>query len=303
MVEQFEFVSHMKEIPIHCFIAGIEYFPPHFHYDIEIIFVLDGEIELTMGQKVYNLDVGDIILINSQTSHSFKWTAGNNALLFLQMDPIIFQSVEKRSEIYTFSCNTASGDGKEKSFIDLRRSLSRIGWEIYNHDKGFRYYIKSEIFNIIGLLIRNFETASENRSLIRKDDIDRIKKIVNYVEMNYTSKIQLDDISNHVNLSTHRFSHYFREKMGMTFQKYLSHIRVGHAKEMLTGTNNTILEISMECGFGSTSGLHRQFNQIISLSPGDFRKLHKPKTGIIEEQGSYTSFNMDYAYELLKDYL
>ena len=58
----------------------------------------------------------------------------------------------------------------------------------------------------------------------------------------------------------------------MNFNTLLSMIRLDEAKTLLKNTKSSILEISMECGFGSERAFYRQFKAILGISPKDYRK-------------------------------
>lgn len=47
--------------------------PPHIHHDqIETFFILEGEMEITVGGQVYEAKAGDFVHVSKNTPHSFK---------------------------------------------------------------------------------------------------------------------------------------------------------------------------------------------------------------------------------------
>ena len=47
--------------------------PPHIHHDqIETFYILEGEMEITVGNQVYEAKAGDFVHVSKDTPHSFK---------------------------------------------------------------------------------------------------------------------------------------------------------------------------------------------------------------------------------------
>ncbi|MDD4201113.1 MAG: cupin domain-containing protein, partial [Eubacteriales bacterium] len=108
----FQDMSFSDAAPVQYVLSSIEDTWAHWHKEIEILFLLSGELQLTVDNTKYNLKTGDIILINSNQIHSIN---GNNDLAYiLQFVPEVISRVYGSEELYQFNLNTASLDlGKE----------------------------------------------------------------------------------------------------------------------------------------------------------------------------------------------
>ena len=53
----------------------------HWHTAIEIMYIIDGEIDVMMNQQTVILKPGDVFLIDSRLPHSTKSVHGNHAVL------------------------------------------------------------------------------------------------------------------------------------------------------------------------------------------------------------------------------
>ena len=60
--------------------------------------------------------------------------------------------------------------------------------------------------------------------------------------------------------------------LGRSIKEYLVDIRVIHAKMRLTNTNDKILTVALESGFGSLSSFYEIFHKNTGVSPARFRK-------------------------------
>lgn len=64
----------------------------------------------------------------------------------------------------------------------------------------------------------------------------------------------------------------FRHYMGTTIVSYWSGIKLSHAKELLTNSNLTVLEISTRLGYETASHLNHLFKKHYGVSPSVYRK-------------------------------
>ena len=75
------------------------------------------------------------------------------------------------------------------------------------------------------------------------------------------------------------FSRYFRNATGQTFTAYLNTIRMNHACQLLLETDDTVLEIALECGYENVSYFIRLFGNLMHCTPLQYRlsKQHRLK--------------------------
>jgi len=68
------------------------------------------------------------------------------------------------------------------------------------------------------------------------------------------------------------FSRFFKRHTGRTFSRFFNEAKVARASRLLVESAETVLSISLECGFGSLSHFNRTFEEIKGSSPGRWRK-------------------------------
>ncbi|WP_207634170.1 cupin domain-containing protein, partial [Halalkalibacter urbisdiaboli] len=60
---QYELIDYQVDLPINIFTHTVESFPYHWHEATEILFVLEGELEIRVNQDNYQLRMGDLFLV------------------------------------------------------------------------------------------------------------------------------------------------------------------------------------------------------------------------------------------------
>lgn len=99
-----------------------------------------------------------------------------------------------------------------------------------------------------------------------------IEKACKYINRNYSKSISIDDISDYVSLNKHYFIRIFKKELSTTPNQYIKDTRLFYARLMLIQTDLTIDEISISCGFNTTSYFIKCFRGKYGKSPKIYRK-------------------------------
>lgn len=113
-----------------------------------------------------------------------------------------------------------------------------------------------------------------------EDDSRRILKVKNYINENYMFEIKLETLADLANMSQSAFSRFFKLHTGRTLSDYIIDTRLGYATRMLLDTQDSIANISFNCGYNNLSNFNRIFKRKKGCSPSEFREKFK-KTRII----------------------
>lgn len=120
-------------------------------------------------------------------------------------------------------------------------------------------------------LIQIISTSSE----IDNEQIDLSNayflKIIKYINTYYSENITLKDVAKVVNLNPNYISQVFKKSAGTTFSHYLTNLRITQAKKLLTTTNTSINEISLQSGFNDYFYFLKTFKKYTGLTPSEYR--------------------------------
>jgi len=101
---------------------------------------------------------------------------------------------------------------------------------------------------------------------------DRIKKVCEFIELNYQEKIQIKDVAEWLNMTETTLSRLMKQRTGRSFVNFVNDYRIGFAARWLTETNQTIAEIAFRCGFYNISNFNRIFRKNKGCTPGTYRE-------------------------------
>lgn len=101
-----------------------------------------------------------------------------------------------------------------------------------------------------------------------------INNITAYINANYSKPITLDDVAKHSYISKVYLCQYIKKHTKMTFNEYITHIRIEKSKELLKNTNLKIYQISEMVGYKTTAHFIKIFKSATGITPSDYKKQH-----------------------------
>ncbi len=93
-----------------------------------------------------------------------------------------------------------------------------------------------------------------------------------FLAESYRESISTVDIGRAVGLHPNYAMTLFRRECGMSIWQYLIRLRLAHAQLMLLTSDETVLAIALDSGFGSLARFYAAFTRECAISPGEFRK-------------------------------
>ncbi len=114
--------------------------------------------------------------------------------------------------------------------------------------------------------------ASRNRNHAAFSYYQRLQRVKDYIEQNYSKEITLNKAAQIAGLEKKYFSTYFRKKTGVRFTDWVAATRVARAKAMMESQNYNITEIGFAVGFQDLRTFERAFKRYTGMTPRDFRK-------------------------------
>lgn len=242
----------------------------HWHVEYEIIRILTGTLHVTMDEKEFTATPGDIVFVNSGILHSgipsdcvyqcivFDMNA------FLKNNPrcstYIKQIIDHSAFVY-------------HHFTPKNQQIHQIVWDIFNamesQKTGYELIVFGELYHFFGVVFSEklyFSDSPQNRRDYRK--IMQLKKVLDYMEANYSSPVTLEQLSASVNMSPKYFCRFFYQMTHKTPIDYLNYQRIEHASYQLATTDASVTEVAYNCGFNDLSYFIKTYKKYKGITPG-----------------------------------
>jgi two-component system response regulator YesN len=104
-----------------------------------------------------------------------------------------------------------------------------------------------------------------------------VHSLVSQMGARYAEYISLQDFVAEHGVSLAYFSRLFKDEVGMTFSDYLTHIRVGKAKELLERGDLRPGDISALVGYEDPKYFSQVFRRVAGMSPLDYQRSRQPE--------------------------
>lgn len=248
----------------------------HSHDFFELLFCRSCEgVAYLVGADRYQLQKGDIILVPPGVSHrpllpeSLRepydryviWLSPEFMALYSQF--FGEDSLKKHPDVSMLRTAGSKWEGLEDLFHAgvILSERKEYGWEA------------AVIGNTI-LLLTQIRKMLHNHSLgnMHTEKPELLDKLTTYVEYHYHQPITIGELAKHFFVSSSTISHLFKQKMGVSFYRYVTQRRLIAAKTRIQ--QGTPLEtVSQEVGFCDYSTFYRAFKQEYGIGPRAYRKL------------------------------
>ena len=117
------------------------------------------------------------------------------------------------------------------------------------------------------------ELAAEQKRENAAKKHDRIVKAVKeYIDLNYSGKITLDDVAREVFLSPSYLSKLIKTQTGQSFRHLVNMARIAEAMRLLELTDKSLSEIAFLTGYEDHSYFTKVFRRHTKMNPSDYRK-------------------------------
>jgi AraC-like DNA-binding protein/ligand-binding sensor protein len=103
----------------------------------------------------------------------------------------------------------------------------------------------------------------------------KIRKMIDYINQNFTRKLRSEEVARVGGLSTSRCLHLFKEETGVSLSEYIKKLRVDYGKYLLLNTDVNVADCAVEAGFFDQSHFTKTFKQLEKSTPAQFRRKFK----------------------------
>ena len=236
--------------------------PPHWHEQIELYFILQGELNISCDQNEYCLKPGDFLAVNSYEVHTAFCPRATLESLIMVFD--INEFIDDFSKHYCIFKPLIHHDQT------IRRLFLSIFEEYEKQDIGYHVAMKGKLYELLTYLMRNFMIKNPEGINIaqKKKNLDRLNPVLHYIEKNYMNpSVTIDDMAKLANLSVGRFAHLFKDITGISPGTYLNNHRLEKAYSLLLDGQMNSSEAALTVGFSDYNNFSNQFKRLYHVTP------------------------------------
>lgn len=266
---KYELFKFDENLPLKIFIYKLGDIKPHWHQQLELIYVLEGYTEITINDRMYVLNQEDVILTNAYDIHELH---GSDAVvLSIRIDLEKLGVPDDEREGLTFDLNSSLE--KDKTPYQKIKVLisSLINYNLKYQDNS-RYANLSILYSLFAEFMNKYRVISNSKKVQPKKYLTRLREIIKYLNENYDKGITLKDLSSVFNLTVPYISSFFDKYFGNNFQDYYDELRISKSIPTLLENRLTLDDMAIKFGFTDSRGYVRAFKKIYGITPTEYRK-------------------------------
>lgn len=266
---------------------GEEAIYPHWHPEIELLFLESGEMDFMIEDVCCHMRAGDMMFVPANLLHMAKAADADAAepsgqaregvfcalvfstdLIATVQEPLAFQKyvqpILQNPMGFWLHLDRAS-EWQREVIGDLRRIFSQeeqgAGTEL----------LTAGLVKVIwhNLYLHHFERVSQDRGSGRLQQ--QLQGALDYMHENFQEELTLQMLAHTAHMSEGQFCRSFKQLTGNTPFSYLKRYRILKSCAYLSETDKKISEVCTLCGFNNISYFNREFLKMIKVKPSVYR--------------------------------
>ncbi|MBR5313878.1 MAG: AraC family transcriptional regulator [Clostridia bacterium] len=248
----------------------------HWHSEIEIVRILEGEFHITLNNVSYVAKKGDVVFINSETVHQGIPKDCVYECIVFHAEYLYRENFDTRSFIKSlldreFTVN----EYFTSQNCELVGIINSIFDAIISKTPSYKFRVIAAMYNMFAII---FEQKLYSGNIGKDSDLNdkniaKLKKVLSFIRENYDKPITLEMIASEVNMSPKYLGSFFKSMTEKTPIDYLIEYRIEKAARKLRLSDMSVTDIAYSCGFSDLSYFIKTFKSIKGSSPGKFRNM------------------------------
>ncbi len=270
--EAFRFDSLKTPLPI----------PAHWHYYVELIYILEGSVDFTIGNKAQTAEKGSVILFPPKSVHTITLTKGFESSKYdvIKFDPSILPASklnepDLRSILHSLE-NTGSKcliSPLEISQWKMKSLFEDVVKENSAQDYAYSLMMTSDLLKILGYFARIWKRDGcmpQTKGVHPAYELS-FDMIAEYIDTHYFEPLSVEMLSDMCNVSHATFSRNFQKRFGSSCKEYITATRINVAENMLLFSNHDVAFIAQEVGFTDCSYFIKCYKKLKGITPKQAR--------------------------------
>lgn len=168
--------------------------------------------------------------------------------------------------------------------VDRNLKGQNLGLEkVYNIKAPFTDFVfnintlnnmKKELYQLTQLAAKKINESNENTV---NNTYPIIEKSKAFIHENYSNKITLSSLAEHVALNPSYLSALFKKETGCNFIDYLTEIRLKNAEKLLENLDLKIYQVGNQVGYNNSKYFCEVFKKNYGITPNQYRKKYYRK--------------------------
>lgn len=253
---------------------------PRFIYDFQLLLIQAGRGQIAFDGRRYSALAGDVFFYGPAQKHEI--VSAESPTLRLLGIHFVFEARDW-------------GEADTKDLSSTRRVLtdsaigcplepapparSTPGPEVFRLAQqivlsysihGYKHAVRQR--GLMLLLLTAWLTESLSSEESSWVDAQPVRHAQTMLHAGFAKQIRRDEVARQVGISPAHFTRLFKQVTGQTFQDYLIHLRLAHARQLLLEGTLNVAEVAHYSGFKDPYYFSRLFHRRVGCSPSQYQR-------------------------------
>jgi AraC-like DNA-binding protein/mannose-6-phosphate isomerase-like protein (cupin superfamily) len=256
---------------------------PHMHSQIELNFVLSGNMTYWFDGRELTVDEGRLCLFWGMIPHQVIDRQEGTRFVCLYVPMSVFLGLANLSRFRDAVFRGAMIEALEIRSWD-RDIFQRWREELLAGDENLTEIVRNELTARVLRIerdgwrdLREEGSAIASFSANDSERVEHIERMLRFIAEHALENISADDVGNAVGLHPNYAMSIFKRAVGHTINQAIVRHRLDTAQSLLISTDLSITDVAFESGFGSVSRFYEAFSQRFVEKPTAFRRRMRSK--------------------------
>lgn len=246
----------------------------HFHSSFEIFYLLEGERNYFIRNRVYRIGRGDLVAVGSGQIHKTAMVSPVHERLLLELSRELVDGFSREAgetdPLFTLQSRVLKLTEAERALVEPL--LFRIVKELTEKRRAYAQAVRALVEELLIFILRREASADSEFPPQRGAKNRKVSEVANYICANFAEISSLDALSGRFYISKYYLCRIFKEVTGMTITQYINANRLKRAEKLLRESSDSVIRIAAASGFGNVTYFDRVFRESLGVSPSQYRK-------------------------------
>lgn len=261
-------------------------FPWHWHPEIELTLVMEGDIAYQANDSLYHLKAGEGLFCNMNVLCTGRCCQAEDCrYLSITFHPRLLygysSSVMQNKYMKHILKSPALASIHFTPEVEWHREVLGLMEHIRQLDMEKPPSMELQIqIALMEIWLRIYEHVEQEDTDGTENgrDTERIRQIMEYIQAHYAEKITLEDLADQIHLCKSESCRLFKRYMNESMFDYLLGYRIDRSLELLRQNDQDVTQIAGRVGFTNPGYFSRIFKRRMGCTPLEYRKKTKKRT-------------------------
>lgn len=228
--------------------------------DFYLLYLLRGELKLTIGNESYPFSAGDAVIIPPHTKYRYDNAAQGEEIGYLYLH----FTGSKCKELIALCGLPIAKPAKIGVHLEIVDKFEELFNEFINRHKSFPFATSALIKQILISMGKRAESASGTPK-------KNLTLSIRYIHLHLKESLDIKTLAKMEYVSPSRYRQIFREITGTSPLEYITEQRILLACNLIERGYTSISQIAEESGYTDRLYFQRVFKRITGTTPGKYR--------------------------------